>query len=108
MPRRIYSYSQMSRRLYADRFAGDGVIASGWRYVKKGVKKGGRIKFGGAYYEHESLKPLAKEYVYVHMGDYWQGHVQVFRGAFGATGFFCNALSVAETPPTPTTKPQSP
>lgn len=91
MPRRSLSYFNMSRRLYADRKAPDGGIASGWRFIKKG----GRIKFGGSYFEHPTLIPLVGEYVYVHMGEYWASYVDVYRGAFGATGFFCKAVPKA-------------
>lgn len=76
-----------SERLYADRNAPDGIIAGGWRIVKKG----GRIKFGGSWYEHESLKAIKGELVYVHMGEYWGTYIQVYRGVFSCTKWFCNA-----------------
>ena len=67
--------------------APDGVIAIGWRRVKKG----GRVKFGGTYYASPRLAEIVGELVCVSMGDYWQGYVLIERGAIGCQGWFCNA-----------------
>jgi hypothetical protein len=72
---------------YADRYCADGVISSGWRVVRKA----GRIKFGGAWYEADSLCGLTGELVLVQMGEYWGSYVLVFRGAVGCIGYHCRA-----------------
>lgn len=77
----------MRRNPYGDRKAPDGVIATGWRYVKKG----GRVKIGGAYYADEKLVDIVGEYVHVAMNDYWQQDVVICRGAIGCMGFYCDA-----------------
>lgn len=81
------SHFGMSKRMYADRRAPDGLLAVGWRRVKKG----GRVKFAGAYYAHPKLADIVGELVNVQMADYWCQDVYIFRGAIGCTGFFCEA-----------------
>jgi hypothetical protein len=76
-----------NERLYADHFCADGVISSGWRKVKKG----GRIKFGGAWYANEKLRDIEGELVHIQMGEYWQSYVIVHRGVIGCMGWFCTA-----------------
>ena len=76
-----------SERLYADRKAPDGGIANGWRKVKKG----GRVKIGGAWYAHESLKAIVGELVNVQIGEYWGSYVLVSRGVIGCMEHFCKA-----------------
>jgi|CXWL01.1.fsa_nt_gi hypothetical protein len=78
----------MSKRLYADRRALDGGLASGWRYVKKG----GKVKFGGAYYTNPKLCKIVGEYVFITNVDYWGQDVEIHRGAFGCSGWFCKAV----------------
>ncbi len=83
------SYWGMSKRAYADRKCGDGIICSGWRKVRdRGVK------FGAAWYWQDSLKEIKGELVHVTMNDYWQTEVMIQRGALGCTGFYCNAKIV--------------
>ena len=51
-----------SERLYSDRYCADGVIAHGWRRVKKNG-----IKFGGAWYWSDRLSTIIGELVHVQM-----------------------------------------
>ncbi len=86
------SYFNMSKRLYSDRKAPDGVISHGWRYVRK---RG--VKFGGSWYTSENLKkiPLG-EYVEVSMYGYWMTEVSISRGVYGAMAWFCYATAITE------------
>jgi hypothetical protein len=76
---------------YSDRRAPDGIIATGWRKVKKD----GKVKFGGSYYSSPELSDIAGELVQVVMGEYWQSYVQIYRGRIGCLQFFCNATAFA-------------
>lgn len=81
------SYRDRKNRGYQDRFAADGIICSGWRYVRKG----GIVLFGGSRYHHPKLKEIIGELVRVDMADYWQNDVYIYRGVIGCTGFYCEA-----------------
>lgn len=84
----------LSERLYADRKCADGMLASGWRKVKKG----GRVKFAGSWYSDPKLAEIVGELVNVAMGEYWCSFVYVSRGAIGCVGWFCNANSEEKEP----------
>jgi len=81
------SYWNMSKRLYADRKAPDGIVSSGWRTVKKG----GRVKIGGAYYSSDLLAAIVGEYVQVFIAEYWMTSVRVHRGVSGCSDYYCDA-----------------
>ena len=81
------SYFGMSKRLYADRKAPDGGFACGWRKVRKG----GRVKCGGAWYAAKELEVIPGELVHVQIGEYWGSYIVVQRGAVSCMGFFCTA-----------------
>ena len=85
-----------SERLYADSRAPDGVFASGWRRVRKG----GRVKAAGYWYQSDALKEIVGELIHVQIGDYWMGDILVSRGVVGCQDWFCNAEVeiTAETP----------
>lgn len=72
---------------YRDSFAPDGIIACGWRYVKKD----GRVKIGGFYFKDAKLNTIIGEYVHVQFNDYWQTEVSIFRGVLGCMSFYCDA-----------------
>lgn len=84
------SYFGMSKRMYADRRAPDGVIATGWRTVRKG----GRVKFASCWYEADELKEIVGEYVWVDANDYWLQEVLIHRGRIGCLVFLCKAVPV--------------
>ena len=70
---------------YQDRFASDGVIASGWRYVRKG----GRVKIAGEWWSHPLLEGYVGSYMQVVINDYWMSSVSIYRGVIGCTEYFC-------------------
>lgn len=80
----------MMRNPYGDRKAPDGVVATGWRYVKKG----GVVKFGGTYYSDKRLLEIIGEYVHVAMNDYWQQDVIISCGVIGCCKWYCEAVAV--------------
>ena len=73
---------------YCDRRAPDGGLSSGWRRVRRG----GSVKFAGAYYSAPELARIVGELVSVNMGEYWGSYVIVSRGAVGCNGYFCRAV----------------
>lgn len=75
---------------YADRKCADGVFCDGWRKVKKG----GKVKAAGVYYEHDSLKGIEGELVHVQMHGYWMEEVLISRGAIGCKGALCVAKAI--------------
>jgi hypothetical protein len=85
MPRRRYNP-------YHDRFCADGVISSGWRYVRKG----GRVKIAGQWWQDHMLEEIVGEYVKVCIQDYWMSAVTVERGVMGCTGYYCTIRSKDE------------
>lgn len=70
---------------YRDRFASDGVISTGWRYVRKG----GKVKIAGMWWQDPKLADMVGHYVQVVVGDYWMSHVDIFTGAIGCQQWYC-------------------
>lgn len=46
----------------------DGLVSDGERLVRKG----GRVKFAGAWWQHDLLVPYVGRYVYLDNIDYWR------------------------------------
>ncbi len=76
------------RGAYKDRYAPDGVVSTGWRYVRKG----GRIKAAGTWWHAPELEPLVGEFVHFSVYDYWMEKLMISRGAIGCRGLFCDAF----------------
>ena len=53
------------RRTYC---APDGIISEGWR----AVRKGGRVKFAGLWWQSDKLIPYVGQDIWCHGQDYWQ------------------------------------
>ena len=73
--------------LYKDSFAQDRVVSNGWRIVRKG----GRIKAAGSWWHAKELESIIGELVFFQIYDYWMEKVEIYRGTFANTIFFCNA-----------------
>lgn len=89
------SYWNFNKRLYADRRCADGLFSSGWRKVKKG----GRIKAAGNWYQNDRLKEIEGELVHVMMNCYWLSEIIVSRGVIGCSEWYCNAKNESQTSP---------
>jgi hypothetical protein len=74
---------------YSDSYAPDGVVANGWRIVRKG----GKIKVNNSYWHSEKLETIVGEQVYFQVYDYWFEKLIIERGACGCHGFYCYAYA---------------
>lgn len=72
---------------YKDRYCSDGVVSTGWRYVKRG----GKIKVAGSYWHAPELETIVGEYIFFSVYDYWMEKLQISRGAAGCMRFYCYA-----------------
>lgn len=61
------------QRLFDDTRAPDGIVAGGFRRIRKG----GRVKFGGDWWTATELEPFVGMWVELGGGDYWQGELWV-------------------------------
>ena len=70
-------------RMETDARAPDGLVASGWRWVRTP----GRVKFAKAWWSADFLKALVGQQVKVDAGDYHYSEVSVFdsRGRWRGT-----------------------
>lgn len=76
---------------YADRKAPDGVFSDGWRKVRRG----GRIKCAGQWFESRALIPFVGDLVHVQVDDYWMQSVVVSVGRIGCAKYLCHAEPIS-------------
>ena len=58
--------------------APDGLFYAGWRMVRKG----GRVKAGGAWYKSDRLLPFVGREIWVAIGEYWGGWILAWEFLF--------------------------
>ena len=63
-----------------DQRAPDGVFSRGLRLVRKG----GRVKAGGVWFQGDCLLPLVGQFVILDNFDYWQTECQAYRAGDNA------------------------
>lgn len=61
-------------RKHPDQRAQDGIVADGWRKVRKG----GVVKFASAWWTHPELKNHVDQFVYLSNPDYWMTELSWF------------------------------
>jgi hypothetical protein len=84
--------NKFRERIYTDSYATDGVIANGWRTIRKG----GKIKVDNTWWYAKELEDLVGELVYFSVYDYWMEKLQVQRGRIGCMSYYCDAKPAAE------------
>ncbi len=75
-------------------YAPDGVISASWRKVRKG----GKVKFGGSWWQHEKLNSLVDKWVWCEVTEYWHVATDIYhdRPGMGSDDYMKNFICRAE------------